>query len=179
MSYFTRIKEIIAGLIVALFGILLMLSGDEGKVTVVIVISFYLLFSGFRLLWYYVRMARHMVGGKNVLIRSIITLDFGLVTVTMISMSNVTILIYLLGIFAFTGVIDILRALESKRNGGAWKFKLINGFFYIFFSISLIVSGLFLDQPKYLVYAFGATLIYSGIVRIVTAFRRSAIVYIQ
>ena len=179
MSVFKRIKEIIKALIIAFFGIILIFAGEKGQLIVVAIIFFYLLFDGIRLLIYYLRMARHMVEGKRVLIRSIIILDLGMLTLQMVSMSDIMILIYLLSIFAFTGAIDILRSMEAKRNGGYWKLKFINGCIHIIFSIALIIAGLFVKNSYFLVCGFSISFFYSAFFRVFSALRKTAIVYIQ
>ena len=179
MSLFKRLKELLIALVTALFGIILLFAGEEGQLIVIDIICLCLFFEGIRLLVYYMRMARHMVGGKRVLLRSVITLDLGLVTVQMIAMSNITILIYLLSIFAFTGAIDILRAMEAKRNGGYWKLKFINGCIHIIFSIALIIAGLFVKNSYFLVCGFSISFFYSAFFRVFSALRKTAIVYIQ
>ncbi len=179
MSLFKRLKELIIALVTIFSGIVLLLAGDNGQLIVVSIICLYLFFNGMRLLIYYLRMARHMVGGKRILISSIITLDLGLITRQMVSMSNTTILIYLLGIFAFTGVTDILRSMEAKRHGGYWKLKFVNGCIFIIISVALMIAGLFVHDTYFLVCGFSISLFYSAVIRIYTAFRKTAIVYIQ
>lgn len=179
MSLFKRIQEIILACMTALFGIILLFAGDEGQLIVIAIICLCLFFEGIRLLVYYMRMARQMVGGKRVLIRSIIILDLGLLTLQMVSMSDIMILIYLLGIFAFTGAIDILRSMEAKRNEGHWELKFINGCIHIIFSIALIIAGLFVKNSYFLVFGFSISLFYSACFRIFSAFSKTAVVYIQ
>ena len=163
----------------ALFGIILLFAGDNGQLIVIGIICLCLFFEGIRLLVYYLRMARHMVEGKRVLIRSIIILDLGMLTLQMVSMSDIMILIYLLSIFAFTGTIDILRSMEAKRNGGFWKLKFINGCIHIIFSIALIIAGLFVKNSYFLVCGFSISLFYSACFRVFSAFRKTTVVYIQ
>jgi uncharacterized membrane protein HdeD (DUF308 family) len=178
MSLFKRLKELLIALVTVIFGILLIFAGEEGQLIVVCIICLFLFFEGIYLLIYYMRMARHMVGGKRILISSILTLDLGLLTLQMISM-NTTILIYLLSIFAFTGVIDILRSIEAKHYGGHWKVKFINGCIYIIISVALIIAGVFVNDSYFLVCCFSISLIYSAFIRILSAFRKTTIVYIQ
>lgn len=134
---------------------------------------------GIRLLIYYFSMARHMVGGKSTLYQAIIVLDLGLFTGSMISMSDYIVTIYLLSIFAFSGVIDILRSLEAKKNGASWRMKFITGCISVIMALALVVTGLVLRNTTYLVYGYCFTLVYSGIMRIVASFRKTAMVYIQ
>ncbi len=178
MSLFKRLKELLIALVTVIFGIVLLFAGEEGQLIVVCIICLFLFLEGIYLLIYYLRMARHMVGGKRILISSILTLDLGLLTLQMISM-NTTILLYLLGIFAFTGVIDILRSMEAKRYGGHWKVKFVNGCLYIIISVALIIAGIFVNNTYFLVCCFSISLIYSAFIRILSALRKTAIVYIQ
>lgn len=134
---------------------------------------------GIRLLIYYFSMARHMVGGKSTLYQAIIVLDLGLFTGSMISMSDYIVTIYLLSIFAFSGVIDILRSLEAKKNGASWRMKFITGCISVIMALALVVTGLVQRNTTYLVYGYCFTLVYSGIMRIVASFRKTAMVYIQ
>lgn len=179
MSLLKRLRELIIALVTVVFGIVLIFDGENGQLIVVSIICLFFFFEGIRLLIYYLRMARHMVGGKRVLISSIITLDLGLLTLQMVSISNTTILLYLLSIFAFTGVIDILRSMEAKRHGGHWKVKFVNGCIYIVFSGALIIAGIFVNNSYFLVCCFSVCLIYSAFIRIFSAFRKTAVVYIQ
>ena len=87
MSLFKRLKELLIALVTALFGIILLFAGEEGQLIVIDIICLCLFFEGIRLLVYYLWMARHMVEGKRVLIRSIIILDLGMLTLQMVSMS--------------------------------------------------------------------------------------------
>ena len=180
MNKFQRIKDILIGVLIALYGVAILIVPNEGYTAAAAVIAFLLLIYGFRLLWYYFTMARHMVGGKTILFQSVIVLDLALFTGSMASMNSFTILFYLLGIFAFSGFIDILRAFETKRVGASsWKMKLIVGCISVLFALLILISGVIFDNRDILVYGFGISLIYAGAMRIVTACRKTAIVYIQ
>ncbi len=179
MNSLQRFKEILLGLLLIFYALVIMYDRDYPQLLIVSTICLYLIFDGIRKMVYYVKMARHMVGGKRILIRSILTLDLGLFTLMMTSMSDLTILIYLLSFFAFTGVISILRSIESKKNGGHWKLKMIEGVMYIVYSVVLIVAGMFTNQKELLVQSFSGTLLCFGVLRIYSAFRKTKIIYIQ
>ena len=180
MSRFQRIKEIIFGVVIILYAILMLLVPEEAYDTVAALITLSLFFYGARLLWFYFTMARHMVGGKSTMYQAIFVLDLGLFTAGMASMPSYVIMLYLLGIYCFTGVVDILSAFEKKKQGAAsWKVKLISGIVTVLFAVVLVVLGLILHDAELVVYGYCISLIYTGVMKIVSAVRRTAIVYIR
>ena len=139
-----------------------------------------MLIYGTRLLWYYFSMARHMVGGKIVLYQAIIVLDVALFTMTIATMEDYIVLIYLLSIYAFSGAIDILRAFEAKKNDSpVWKKKIIIGFIKIGFAILMVVLAIIFRNTDILVYGFAVSLASTAVLKIYDALRETAIVYIQ
>ena len=147
--------------------------------TSALILSLSLVVYGIRLTWYYFRMARHMVGGKMLLCQGILVLDIGLFSSSVITQSRVYVLGYLLVIYAFSGGIDILRALEAKRYGApAWKWKLISGCITIAAAVTIGVAGFCFGSVDFVVYGYCASLFYTAVTRLVTAFRKTAIVYI-
>lgn len=180
MSYFQRIRRFISGVFILLYAFLLLLTPSESYSIIAGILSIYLLVYGFKLLIYYISMARHMVGGKSSLFQSIIALDLALFTMSMASMDKVYILLYLIAIFVFSGAIDILRALEQKRlSAPSWKFKLIVGCVSVLIAIVIIVVSIITRSPEILVYGFCISLLYSAVMRIISAFRKTAVIYIQ
>lgn len=180
MSYFQRVKNIIFGVVMILFAVVLFTAPKDGYPVIAMVVSALVFLYGFRLLIYYFRMARHMVGGKATLCRAIIVLDLALVATTTINMGGIFIIVYLLGIFAFSGFVDILRAFEAwKISGSNWKAKFITGLISVLFAILLTISGVVIGNSRFIVYGFCLSLIYLAAVKIFAAFKRTAIVYIQ
>ncbi len=180
MSYFQRVKNIIFGIILILFAVALIASPKQGYPIIAAVVSVLVLLYGFKLLIYYFRMARNMVGGKSILCQSIIVLDLALFSTSLVFMGEVVIIIYLLGIYAFTGVVDILRAFEAmKMKASNWKVKLITGLISVLFAVLIVVMGFVFRNMQIVVYGFCVSLFYYAVVKIVTAFKRTAIVYIQ
>lgn len=180
MSYFQRFRGIVTGIFLLVFALLLFAYPQEGKYIIAGVISISLLVYGFKQLWFYFSMARHMVGGKMTLLTAVIILDLAFFTVSMTTTDDYIILIYLLGIYLFSGLIDILRALEAKKlSAPSWKFKFTNGVIMICFAAVLIIFGLFRGKMELLVYGYCVSLVYSAITRIIISLRRTAIVYIQ
>ncbi|MCR5653135.1 MAG: DUF308 domain-containing protein [Ruminococcus sp.] len=180
MSYFQRIKSVFSGVFMILFALLLLFAPKQSYPLIAIIVSMLVFVYGFKLLIYYFRMARYMVGGKAALCQAIIILDAALFISTMVFMGDLFIMIYLLGIYAFTGFVDILRAIESmSMKSKNWKLKFFTGLLSVLFAVTLVIVGAINGNLEIVVYGFCFSLFYSAAVRIATAFKRTAIVYIQ
>ena len=176
MSLFQKIMSIIFAL-VTLFGtVVLIMFPDLGHLVMVLIVCVFLLFSGIKYLVYYFQMAKNMVGGKAVLYRGIILCNIGIFSFTLSDIPQMYIMIYLLGLFVFFGFISIMRALEMKKLDSNWRLKFSEGLMYI---VIAIVGLVFITSNDISIYICCVGLIYSSVMRIVSAFRRTAIVYIQ
>ncbi len=180
MSRFQRIRSFIIGVLLLLYSLLLLLLPKDSYGTITLIIALILLFYGARQLIFYLRMARHMVGGKIILYEAIIILDLGLFTYSLYDDQSLTILVFLLIIYSFTGFVDILRAFEEKKNGSRrWVGKLLTGSAMVIFAAALVVIALVMKNTLILKYGFCLSVAYAGIRRIISAFKKTAIVYIQ
>ena len=180
MSRFQRVRSFIIGILLLIYALLLLLLPKDSYGTITAIIAFVLLFYGAHQLIYYLRMARHMVGGKIILYEAIIILDLGLFTYSLYDDRSVTILIFLLIVYAFTGFVDILRAFEEKKNGSHhWIRKLLTGLSMVIFAAALVIIGLVMKNTVILKYGFCLSVAYVGIRRIINTFKKTAIVYIQ
>lgn len=176
MTKWQRIKGILAGLVMMLGGVLMALAGGDAAQVIMLLLALSLTISGIRMLVYYFTMARHMVGGDQILIRGLILFDLGAFTGTLINISQIYIMGYLVGIHAFSGVVDVMRAMEAKRlESPSWKLNLSTGIINIILAVTCIV---FLRSERTAVYIYSAGLIYSALIRIITSFRKTAVVYI-
>lgn len=180
MTGWKRIKDILTGVIMILFAAAVFFVPQEGYYIIALVIGGMLILYGLYDLLFYFTMARLMVGGKTILVNAVLMLDLGLFTFLVAGKNSLVVMLYLLGVYAFSGVVDILRALEIKKNGApGWKRKLILGAVVLLLTIILIIFALTQRQTDYLVYGFCIGLVYSAVVRIVDAFRRNPAVVIQ
>ncbi|MBR1481844.1 MAG: hypothetical protein IJ598_02620 [Ruminococcus sp.] len=180
MSYFQRIKSLLTGILFLLVALFLYLVPKEGYSIVTGILSISMLVYGFRLLWFYLTMSRHMVGGKSCLYQAIIVIDVALFTSTIAFMNSVIVVFYLTAAYAFTGLIDILRAVEAKKIGAPnWKWKFVYGITKIILTALLVIFGLFHGKIEYLVYGYCLNLSIAAVSKIIQAFRRTSIVYIQ
>lgn len=130
--------------------------------------------------YYYVTLARHMVGGKTALYRGLIFLDLWAFTSTLLRYYEVYLILYLAGVNAFTGLVEILRSREERNAGNAsWKYRLAYGLASAIISVMLVAGGMLLHSIRLIIYVYAAGLLYKGCVRIASAFKRTAIVFIQ
>ncbi len=178
MNGFQRVKGVLFGLLMLIVAILFILfPSDEMYMAIVGILSLGLAIAGLKDIIFYFKMARHMIGGKMILIQGVIILDFALITGSLANVPKIYILLYLIGIHAFSGVVEILRAMESKRSvEGPWKMK----FFHGLVNFALALACLLLIRKAHtalLIYSLG--LIYSAIVRIFSAFRRTSFILIE
>ncbi len=163
-----------------LCAILIVSLEDDGYVLVILLLCVSSILSGLRSLIYYFTMARHMVDGLEALFKGIIQLDFGLFTLSISQNYSLFIVIYLLAVHAFSGLMDILRALEAKRlHAPSWRLNLTEGILNITLAIASVIFGFFLGDLKDLTWVYASSLFYSAVLRLIPVFRKTAIVYIQ
>ena len=180
MTKTRRVINVLEGIVILAFGGMLMAYPKGAQAVVLGLIGLGMTIRGIRALVYYFSMARHMVGGKSVLYRGIIFLDVGLLTSSLGDAPEMTVILYIAVMSAFAGVISIMRARESKAVGSPkWKGSMLGGAANIIMAIAVIVCGFVLNMPEAAVYVYGAGLIGSAVGKIASAFKRTAIVYIQ
>ena len=180
MTKMQRVKQVLSALLMMGCCFILIKEPELGYAIVALILSVSLLLYAIRCLIYYFTMARHMVGGRSVLYTGIILLDLAVFTISMVDNPQLYIIVYLLVIHAFAGVLDILRALEARRyEAPAWRRSMVNGVGNLVIAVLAVVIGLFLKSQKDLVYLYAVCLFYSACVQLVSAFRKTAIVYIQ
>ena len=176
MNQIKRIGSIIVALFMILGAGLMVYETDFGYKFILLMIGLSLEIAGVRELIYYFFMARHMVGGNMMLIKGVIMLDFGALTISLTDVPSGYVILYLLGIHVFSGVVEVLRAFEAKRYGGNWKLK----FFHGMLNMAIVVlCVIFFNRPEIAVYVYASGLVYSAILRVISAFRRTAVVSIQ
>ena len=177
MSGGQRIKNVLIGILIILGAVILIAFPEEGIIITASILSLSLFVYGIKTLIYYITMTRHMVGGRIMLYLAVVVLDLGMFTMMLTNIPKMYIALYLVVVYAFSGAIDIMRALEARKyQAPSWRFSLISGIINVVIAILCIV---FIGSTNMIVYLYSAGLIYSAIVRIITAFRKTAIVYIQ
>lgn len=180
MTIKRRILDILVSAIMIFTSILMITTPEAGILIAALIFAIALVILGLRSLIYYLTMAKYMVNGKTHMFIGIIILDFGLFTMSIILQSSILIVIFLQVFFGISGAISIIRGREAKKSGSPlWKYNLINGIISIVIMALAFVCGNFYQSNTLLVYIFSTGLVYIAIMRIVSAFKKTAIVYIQ
>ena len=173
-----RIRKILFNLVVIAFAAYFIYDpSDDVYKFIVYVLATVMAVKGIRDIFFYFTMARHMVGGRLILFQGVIIFDFALFTASLSDVPKIYILMYLIGIHAFSGIIEILRSREAKRTvAGPWKLKFSHGIVNIALAIACLV---FIRYSGTVIIIFGLGLIYSSTVRIISALRKTAFIVIQ
>ena len=177
MNIAQRIFSIILAAVYVAAAILILSSPELGYLPVVLLLAASLILTGIRSLIYYFTMARHMVGGRISLYVAVLTLDLGAFSIAMADAAPVYIVLYLFATHAFSGGVDIMRALEAKKyRAKSWRFRLISGIINIAVAFACLI---FMRYTEVFVWIFALGLIYVAVQKLINAFRRTSVVYIQ
>lgn len=176
MNQLKRIGSILAALFMIAGAFIMVNETESGFRFILTILGVSLQIAGIREIIYYFTMARYMVGGNLLLFKGVIFLDFGGLTLSLTDVPSGYVILYLLVIHVFSGIVEILRAMEAKRYGGAWKLKFFHGLLNL---AIVILCVTFFNRPETAVYVYASGLVYSAILRVITAFRRTAVVSIQ
>lgn len=178
MTLTKRVGNVISALLSILGALLIIALGADGAALVCLFLSLSLVVFGLRNLIFYWTMARHMVDGRSILYIGIIVLDVGIFSLTIARNQGLFILLFLMRVYAISGVMDLLRALEARRYQSPWRLKMAEGVINLALAAIALVFGFFLGNMEDLTAIYAFSLLYTAAVRLITAFRRTAIVYI-
>lgn len=167
-----KLKNIMLAILDVVFGIIMTAFPYFGYQMVMMILSVTLMIYGLKQILFYFTMARHMVGGKRILYNGMIIFDLGAFTVALADIPRFYIMIYLMGGIIFTGAIEILRAMEKKKLGAGYKFKLVQGIVCILIGI---LGVIFSKNTDYIVYFYCLGMLYSAYIRIAEVFRKDNI----
>ena len=180
MSKTKRVIDILIGIVMFLAGIAFFTSKVESSIIAMLtLLQISMTFRGFRALYYYLTMAKYTVGGKNVLYRSFILLDLGVVAGSLIGHSMIYAVLYLALLHTFNGAVSIFRANEARTYGAAWRLKMAYGVTDVLLAAAIVLGSTVFRQPLVTIYIYAAGLMYSAVLRIASAFKPTGIVYIQ
>ena len=164
---------------IAVAVLMFFLDSIHGLKLVILVIQAGMTLRGLQTIVYYFSMARHMVGGKNVLFRGMIFLDLGILASTLFEHPAIYTIIYISLLHVFTGAVSVLRANESRKIGTSWRLKMAYGITNILLAVIVLICGIAFGRLRIAVWVYSVGLIYSSILNIISAFRKTEIVYIQ
>ena len=177
MSKYNRIKNIAAGIGIIILSIFMFAFPDTGYYMATIIFGAVLLIDGIKQMIYFLSMGIHMIGGKMILYRALITMDLSFFLLSIRSIGQRYLMVYFIIYYFFVGMITIFRAYEARKiKAELWKWKLMNGIIKVIISIACIVNITSEDMMLFLV-CFG--LIVSALTRIGMALKKTAIIFIQ
>lgn len=177
MSKIKRVLTVFSGFLMIIFAITLLYVPEDAFWLASFVIALVLLEKGIFHIFYYLLMAHHMVGGKIILFYGVFMFDLGVFAVSISDKSRWIIIIYLIAVHLIIGGIETVRAIRSKKEGHTkWKFDIVRGIINILIAVVCILS---IHSSTLLLLIFCTSMIYTAIVEIVSAFKKTAVVYIQ
>lgn len=177
MNRVTRIWNVLTGLLVIMISGIMFAVPDIGYGLATGILGCVLVFNGFKQLIYYLSMGIHMVGGKMILYRALITLDLGVFTLAIQGTGQRYIMLYFVMYYIFSGIISIFRALEARGfDAGSWKWSLLNGIYDMALAFICLIHN---NSEHLMLEILCLGLVISALTRIAMAFRKSAIIYIQ
>ena len=175
MRKLTRFKNLIIGIIMIVFTMVLLIWPQFGIPLIMLVCGIGLLIYGLYSLIFYFTMAIHTVSGKRIFYRGILLLDLGVFMLSAYKGSERLIFLYLMVLLGATGLIDLVRALEFRKEGAPLKVRALVGVACI---VILILGFIYRKDPRTLVYIFCLGLFVSAASRIASVFRKTAVIYI-
>lgn len=176
MTRMQKIRSIFVAIVTILASIYMIVEPDDGLITMALILSIALVAMGLKYLIYYFTMARHMVGGKGILFYGLIVFNFGLFTLSLSNIPKLYLVLYLVVINGFSAAVTILRGLNAKKMHSSWRLSISHGILNLALAFFCII---FVRSTSVVVYVYCFGLIYSSIIRIISAFRKTAVVYIQ
>ena len=179
MTLTQRVGRILSALLSLLSALIMIKLEENGFRFVGLMLSLSLILVGIRNIIFYFTMARHMVDGRGVFYIGVIVLDFGLFTLSLSERQSIFIVLYLLGFHAFSGGMNILHALEARKyEAPSWRMNMAEGVVNILFAAAAVLFGFFTGDMQKLTMIYAAGLLYSAAAKTISAFRKTAIVYI-
>ena len=176
MNKITRIWNVLTGFFTILLSVFLFAFPDMGYAFAAWIFGCVLAVGGLKQLLYYVSMGIHMVGGRIILYRALITLDLGVFALTIHGTGQRYIMFYFILYFVFNGIISIFRAVEARRfEAGAWKLNLLQGIFEVALAFICLLNN---NSEPVMLDMLCLGLVVTALTRIAAAFQKSAIIYI-
>ena len=180
MTLTQRIGKLLNALFSILCAWIMLRMGEDGALLVAAILCFSLIIFALRNIVFYFTMARHMVNGRGILYIGMIVLDLGIFTLSILQYRKFFIVLYLLATYAFSGALVILRALEARKFGTpSWRLKMAEGIANILFALAAVVFGFFRSNMQVVTAIYAAGMFYSALLKLISAFRKTAVIYIQ
>ena len=177
MSTGRRIGKCLTGIMMVILAIFMITMPDTGYLIITLIFGISLLVSAIGALIYYFSLARHMVGGRSTLVSALIQLDLAIFTLTLTDIPRIFLMIYLISVFGIAGILSVSRGLEARsRKAPSWYLSFISGIINLLITLLCMI---FIQNDVVMVIIYSIGMIIAGLRRIISAFYRSTIVYVQ
>ena len=177
MSKTRRILTVFFSLVAIYGSLMLMFFPDIAFDALAFGVGITLVYYGVRYLLYYLTHAQHMVGGKWFLLIGLIMFDMGVFAVAVYDKAQMITLIYVISAHFIAAVLGLIRTIGDKKdNNPSWKLHLaqsIAGFIQVILCV-IFIRSVMIPVCLYCIYT-----IYTSVLMIISAFRKTAIVYVQ
>lgn len=159
-----------------LLALYLLLEPTDGFYLVVLLLDISLLLYGFKMLVYFLTMARYMTGGIMTLYKSIIAIDLGLFVLNLEDAPKKLVMIYLICMMIFSGIIIILSAMEARKIDAPWKNRFIYGVVKLILALYCLCMW---DTQQMVSVIYSAGLIHSAFHNVRLTSRKTALFHIR
>ena len=171
------IYNLVIGILFLLGALMIILNPIDGVYVLAGALSLSLIVAGIREIVLYFMLGRLMVGGKALFYTGIIVMDGGILAGAVMLMSKFYVLLYLVGFFAFYGVVTLLRAKEDRNfEGSGWKLRMLIALLDLGVAVACIF---FIRSAEMLGYIYAGGLILTAFSRFALMGRKPVGVYIQ
>lgn len=177
MTTSQRIWLVIRALVKTVAVGLMLAKPESGYYFVVLILDVWLLFYGFRLLFFYILLARYKVDGISNLYKGIFVIDLGLFALGLSSMPQKYVMIFLIVFYGFAGIRSLIEAVGAGiiRSKG-WKRPFFGSAVKI---IIAVICACNLNSMTVATYCFSIGIVISAIGDVDTALHKKSIVYIE
>ena len=110
MSKLSRIKNIIIGIVVIVMSVGMLLFPSTGYYMATLILGVALLISGIKQFLYFFSMGIHMIGGKVILYRALITIDLSFFILSIKGIGQRYMMVYFIIYYFFAVMIHMLSA---------------------------------------------------------------------
>ena len=177
MTKVRRIFKIIGAVLLIHIALFLMLIPQIALQLIAVMFSVILIFYGLKFILFYLSHASHMVYGKWFILLGLLLFDIGVFASLMQNQSKLITIVYIAGAHLVGAILRLIRAVGNKKdNNPGW---IIDCMQSIGNFIQVAVCIIFSQYVEVPVFIYCSGLIYSAILQIIQACKRTAIVYVQ
>ena len=177
MNKAKRVWNIVSAIIMIHAAVILMVIPNVAFGLIAMFVGVMLTFYGLKYLLYYFTHACHMVGGKWLLLVGLILFDLGVFSSLLYDQAQAIMIIYVATGHVVAAILNMVRAVGNKKDGNpGWMIDFAQCIGNI---IQVALCLIFIHLIVIPVFIYCSGVIYSAVLRIIQACKRTEIVYVQ